>query len=128
MHKATKRLLVTIAGVLVVGYLLPMWPILTREPVGPPSNDLPQSVEGETFASGDFAGHTADSILERFGSPTHRWEGHYGAPRWDFQQKYPDANTAVYEQPTGSLYLSFCKDRGQLVCFRSHWLPTGWEF
>lgn len=113
----------------LAGYLIIVWPSLTREPVGPPRGELPQAVEGwPEPTSGQFVGHPESSIVERFGPPTHRWQGRYGAPRVSYRRTYPDAITATYKRPTGILYLSFCKEQGRLLCFSSDWLPEGWEF
>jgi hypothetical protein len=78
--------------------------------------------------SGHFVGHTESSIVEQFGPPSARGEGHYAAPPVGYRLKYPDAITATYVRPSGVLYLSFCKERGQLVCFSSDWLPQGVVF
>jgi hypothetical protein len=42
--------------------------------------------------------------------------------------KYPEAIMLAYERPTGTLYLSFCLEKGEWVCFRADWLPKGWVF
>lgn len=132
MRKPTKRVLVgigAIACVALAGYLVAVWPSLTRDPVGPPRGELSQVVEGGSEpTAGAFVGHPEANIAERFGPPTHRWRGHYGAPPLSYQRTYPEAVTAVYERPAGTLYLSFCEERGRLVCFGSDWLPAGWVF
>src|SRR5262245_36188325 len=121
--------LAVLSCVALAGYLVAVWPSLTRESVGPPRGELPQVVEGGSQPfSGQFVGHPESSIMERFGPPTHRWEGHYGAPPVSYQRTYTDAITVTYERPTGTLYLSFCKEQGRLVCFSSDWMPTGWVF
>ena len=121
--------LAVLACVAMAGYLAAVWPSLTREPVGPPPSELPQVVDGGSKpTSGQFVGHPEASIVERFGPPNHHWQGHYGAPPVSYQRTYPDAITATYERSTGTLYLSFCEERGRLVCFRSDWMPTGYVF
>jgi hypothetical protein len=121
--------LALLAGVALAGYLVAVWPSLTRKPVGPPQGELPQAVEGGLEpSSGQFVGHPEASIEEQFGPPTHRWQGHYGNPPVSYRMMYPDAITATYERATGTLYLSFCKEQGRLVCFSSDWVPTGWMF
>ena len=121
--------LLMLASVALGGWLVISWPWLTREPVGPPRSGLPQAVEGEREpVSGHFVGHTESSIVERFGPPSDRRDGHYAAPPVGYRLRYPDAITATYVRPSGVLYLSFCKERGQLVCFSSDWLPQGVAF
>jgi hypothetical protein len=121
--------LAALAGLTLAGYLVAVWPSLTRQPVGPPRGELPQGVEGGSEpASGRFVGHPEADIVGRFGLPTHRWRGHFGAPPVSYQRAYPDAVTATYERPAGALYLSYCEERGRLVCFSSEWLPAGWVF
>ena len=115
--------------IVLITWVTYVWPSLMREPVGPPRGELPQAVEGGSEpTSGQFLGHPESDIVERFGLPTHRWEGHYGAPPISYQRKYPNVITVTYERPTGTLYLSFCKEQGRLVCFRSAWMPAGWVF
>jgi hypothetical protein len=116
-------------GAAIAIYLGAYWPMLTRDPVGPPREMLPSSVEGGLeVIEGQFLGHTETDIVERFGPPSHRWEGHYGAPAIEIPRTYPDAITATYLRASGILYLSFCREGGQLVCFSSHWMPEGAVF
>jgi hypothetical protein len=110
--------LLPLAGAALSLYLVEAWPYLIRDPAGPPAGELPRSVEGTTEAV----------IMERFGPPSHRWHGHYAAPPVGYRRVYPDAVTVTYVRPTGVLYLSFCEERGQGVCFTSHWIPEGWVF
>lgn len=128
-RRRTSITLAILASIALAGYLVVVWPSLTREPVGLPRGELPPAVEGGPEpTSGQFVGHTETSIAERFGPPTYRWQGHYAAPPVSYQRTYPDAVTATYVRPTGTLYLSFCKVRGRLICFRSDWMPSGWVF
>jgi hypothetical protein len=121
--------LIVLVGVGLTSYLLTQWPYVTRGPVSPPKGELPQVVEGGAEpTSGQFVGHPESSILQRFGPPTHQWQGHYGNPPVKYRRAYSDAITVVYERPTGILYLSFCKEGSRLVCFSSDWLPAGWAF
>jgi hypothetical protein len=120
-------ILAILACVALAWYFVAVLPILMREPVGQPRGALPQAVEGGSEpTSGQFVGHHETSIVERFGPPSWRWEGHYGAPAESYERIYPDAITMTYERKTGTLFLSFCKERGRLVCFRSDWFPVGW--
>jgi hypothetical protein len=128
-RKRTAVALAVLACVTLAGYLVVVWPSLMREPVDRPQGGLPQAVAGGLEStSGQFIGHTEASIVERFGPPTHRWRGHYGAPPASYQRTYPDAITVTYEGQTGTLYLSFCKEQRRFVCFSSDWLPAGWAF
>lgn len=115
----------------VVGllFVMAMWPIWTRESVGPPGGELPHMVEGgQEPIAGQFVGYSESSIVEQFGPPSTRWKGHYGAPPLVYRWKYPDAVTATYIRPSGTLYLSYCRERGRVVCFRSDWMPAGAVF
>jgi hypothetical protein len=121
--------LAMLVGCVLTGYLATLWPWLTRGPIGPPRGELPRALEGGSEPiSGQLVGQPQSSILGRFGPPTHRWEGHYGNPPVSYTRTYPDAVTVAYERPTGTLYLSFCKEEGRLVCFSSDWMPTGCVF
>src|SRR5262245_29598167 len=101
--------------------------------VPPPIGDLPESVEGEkdgfsrTFED-RFLGHTKESIIRRFGPPSVQFDGHYANPPFEYRWFFFDAVTLMYERPSGSLYLSFCYQKGQWVCFSADWLPTGAVF
>jgi hypothetical protein len=77
-------------------------------------------------STGKFVGKTKASILRRFGEPSHQWEGHYGAPSWDYASQHSPAVTFMYERWTGIHYLSFELVDGEWVCFRSSWMPNGW--
>jgi hypothetical protein len=106
---------------------------LFRDAIGPARGELPATLEGfwdpeRSRTQGEFVGHRKSNITERFGPPTHQCSGHYGAPPLAFQWKYVEAFTLVYERPTGTLYLSFCWERGDWVCFSSSWVPPGWVF
>jgi hypothetical protein len=72
-------------------------------------------------------GHTRGSIEDRFGSPPHSWNGHYGMPLLSFSLKYPSAVSIAYERPSGALY-RFYPVNGEWVCFSEDWLPAGAEF
>ncbi|QEL13427.1 hypothetical protein [Limnoglobus roseus] len=106
------------------------WPNLMPGRVKLPRKELPDSIESNTerHPSGHFNGHTEQSIVERFGQPSTQWAGQYGHPELKVRLIFPDAVTFVYETPKGSLYLSFCQQDGQRVCFSSDWLPTGGFF
>src|SRR5687768_14456479 len=108
IRRRTAAILLALAGVAGSIYVVLVWPMLTREPIDPPEGELPQSVVGarEPIA-GQFVGHSESSIVERFGPPSHRWKGHYGAPPAGYKWRYLDAITATYVRPTGVLYLSF---------------------
>jgi hypothetical protein len=121
--------LTLVACVALTGYLATVWPWLTRGRLGPAPGELPPSVEdGPEPSSGRFVGHPEASIVERFGPSTARWQGHYGNPPMSYRRTYPDAVTVTYVRPMGTLYLSFCKEQGLLICFSSDWMPTGWVF
>ncbi|HSQ58217.1 MAG TPA: hypothetical protein VLM40_21005, partial [Gemmata sp.] len=106
-----------------------------RELIGPPTHALPDSLDGpngsktspEDWHQFDqqFIGHTEAAITTRFGPQTHRWEGMYGNPPVHYRMKYPDAVTAIYERPSGALYLAFCWEKDKLVCFSANWVPKG---
>jgi hypothetical protein len=113
------------------------WPWITRPQIGPPLQPLPMTLDGRAHPETEpfgrdretrFIGHSEESIVERFGAPTNRWNGHYGLPPLNSRRAYPDAVTFVYERPTGRWYLSFCQQRGKRVCFSATWLPEGAEF
>src|SRR5262245_57640244 len=54
--------LTVLAGGALAGYLVAVWPYLTRDPIGPPQGELPQTVEGgATPTSGLFVGHSESS-------------------------------------------------------------------
>ena len=100
-----------------------------REPVGQPKSKLPHAMEGgQEPISGQFVGHPESSVAEQFGAPTSRWEGHYGSPPIKYQRIYRDAVTVTYTRPTGTHYLSYCRERGTWVCFGSNWMPVGYVF
>jgi hypothetical protein len=106
------------------------WPWLTRPPIGPPKHALPDGVQGPIGErppnfEDRFLGHGQDAIVARFGPPTHHFEGHYGCPPVSYKLEYPGAHTNVYAGPAGSLYLSFCRERGRWVCFSATWLEIG---
>jgi hypothetical protein len=119
-------------GLLVSALLAVGMRFLSRwltERVGSPNGELPAAIEaGRKPVFGDFYGHTQASIIERFGLPSLRWEGHYGMPPLSYSERYPDAVTMTYRRPTGTLYLSFCLEKGEWVCFSSAWMPTGCVF
>ena len=91
---------------------------------------LPDKIDGGMLdqAHNLFLGHTEAAISERFGAPTHRWKGHYGLSSPRYRWQYYDAISITYENPSGTLYLSFCKQRGEWTCFSSSWLPPGAMF
>jgi hypothetical protein len=125
----TAVVLAVLVCVASAGYLATVWPSLIREPVGPPQCELPQVVEGGSEPiSGQLVGQPESSIVEQFGPPTRRSEGHYGNPPVSYRRAYRDAITVTYVRPTGTLYLSFCTEQDRLVCFSSDWLPTGVVF
>jgi hypothetical protein len=112
--------------------LLFAWPSFTRQPVGPARATLPETVEGPAPSESDpdvwyefgrsFVGYTKADITERFGPPTDTWRGHYGRPRLSKVRTYPEAVTLVYQRASGSLYLSFCCEKGRWVCFSAQWM------
>lgn len=109
------------------------WPWITRPSVGPPRHALPHSIEGRSIDSlagfdAQFIGHSQEVITTQFGPPTTKFSGHYGNPPLDYRRTYPEAHTHVYTTPAGSLYLSFCQQRGRWVCFAANWLPEGAVF
>lgn len=108
-------------------------PWILRQEIPTASHSLPESVVCPTSTSFDgfesrFIGHKDDAIAAQFGPPTERINGHYGNPPVSVQRMYPEAFTYVYTSSTGSLYLSFCQQRGRWVCFRASWLPEGSAF
>jgi hypothetical protein len=108
---------------------LSIWPYLSRAAIGPPHGELPQTLDCiERSTEELFVGHLESRIVQQFGLPTQRWEGHYGNPPVRYCRTYPDAITFTYERPTGTLFLSFCREGPKLVCFSSDWLPSGWAF
>ena len=130
LFRISIALFVVFALLLTVS-LLYWWPSLTREPIGPPRHPLPDTVDCPQGASPwrefelRFVGHAEESIIDRFGPPAQRWKGHYGAPPVNYQRSYPGAFSMTYERPSGTLYLSFCVENGQVVCFGATWLPKG---
>jgi hypothetical protein len=63
-RKRTAIVLALLAGVIAAGYLVAVWPSLTREPVGPPQGELPVAVEGGAEpTAGQFVGHSEASIV-----------------------------------------------------------------
>ncbi len=130
MKKGVVALLATI-GIALSIHLVNSWQNTARKPVGVPVFELPELdvFDGEKKpVQGTLAGHAESKILERFGPPSDRWDGHFGCPPYDYSRQYPDAVTAVYIRPSGTLYLSFCQQEGRSVCFSSCWLPKGWAF
>lgn len=97
-----------------------------REPL-PPSVVCPTTGQFGAFES-RFIGHEDVDIVAQFGTPTARINGHYGNPPLTEKRTYPEAFTFVYAGSTGSLYLSFCNQRGRWVCFSASWLPEGAAF
>ncbi|MBP3956122.1 hypothetical protein J8F10_12595 [Gemmata sp. G18] len=114
------------------------WPYLTRSAVGPPKFPLPGTIEGPAYSEADaanwyefdrcFVGHTEASITEHFGPPTEHWAGHYGMPPLSVQRLYPEAVTHIYQRPSGQMYLSYCREKEQWVCFSATWLAQGAVF
>jgi hypothetical protein len=129
-RRRTAVILLSLACVVLVVYAVAGRPRLFRQAVGPPGADLPESAEGLPYDEVErrFVGHTEADVVERFGPPSKRWEGHFGMPPDWYRRKYPEAISAAYERPTGTLYLSFCKQDGGMVCFTAYWLRKGWAF
>jgi hypothetical protein len=116
-------LIVSLAAV-IIWFLMP-----PREPIGLADGELPKTIEGgQKPVAGSFIGHSKSKITERFGPPSHQSKGHYGNPPAEYRRKYAEAVTFFYDTPTGTLYLSFCLEEGDWVCFSSHWLPKGVVF
>jgi hypothetical protein len=86
-----------LVGVALAGYLVYVWPYLTRDSVGRPHDELPQAVEGGLRpTTGQFVGYAESSIVERFGLPSQRWQGHYGAP---LARRINGSVAAMWEDP-----------------------------
>ena len=131
-------------------WLVFSWPWLMREPVGPPQRELPPEIEcdcakiferkepdtGIDWKKYDqlkeqvlaLVGHTEADIVARYGPPSYQWKGHYGLPNVEFTSKYPDEVTAVYNRGTCTLYVSFCRSHGRLVCHWANMVPEGTRF
>jgi hypothetical protein len=105
----------------------------SRKPVGPPQNALPESIDwggpvidGPAFDwNRSFLGHTKAAVIHRFGPPSSSWNGSYGQ---DSSEGYDPAVTLVYRRHSGAMYLSFCLENDEWVCFSADWLPNGWAF
>jgi hypothetical protein len=93
----------------------------------PPGTACPTATPFEGFES-RFIGHEDVDIVAQFGPPTGCINGHYGSPPMSVKRTYPEAFTYVYTSSSGSLYLSFCNQRGRWVCFVASWLPEGAAF
>ena len=113
------------AAIVLLSFAGPLW----REPIGQSRAELPCVIaSGSEPIVDQFVGHTEANIVHRFGAPTHRWSGHFGTPSLAYRWKYSDAETAIYEQPNGTLYLSFCLAKGERVCFTSVWTSPSMVF
>lgn len=110
------------AGVLVVAPKLRSW---WREPIGPPEEPLPITLEEqpEDRMRFYFVGHTKRNILARFGPPNREWEGNHGCPP-------PESGwvTCDYDRPGGTRYMTFRWEDGEWICLFSGWLPEGVVF
>jgi hypothetical protein len=136
--------------IVAIAFALPLvaglwyrWPSFTRELVPPPQYPLPDTVEGwpypltpewrmkldQEYKEGRFEdrflGHTERSIVERFGQPDFRLKGDRRDWRVDRRRAYFEAFTVQYVRPSGRLYLSFCRQAGEWVCYDAHWNPDG---
>jgi hypothetical protein len=76
--------------------------------------------------SGRYVGRTQEYILDRFGSPSHQWEGHYGLRAPSAGPNGGPVVTMTYERWTGMLYLSFEQVNGEWTCYSCDWVPNGW--
>jgi hypothetical protein len=135
-YRVPRWLAVAVPCVFVVGgtfCFIFYWPCITRPYITAPHHSLPATVAGPSQSPFDsfesaFIGHEEKSIVEHFGQPNARIKDHYGNPPLSYRRTYPEAYTTLYTCNSGTLYLSFCEQRGRWVCFRANWLPTGSAF
>jgi hypothetical protein len=128
MARRWRKMLVALAlGLAATGIVAVVLRFIIAPPravVAQPSGDLPGTIDGGSEpVHGQFEGHNKTRIVERFGLPTEQWEGHYGNPPASYKRQYAGAIALVYRRTSGSLYLFFCLQEGDWVCFSSDWLP-----
>jgi hypothetical protein len=91
-------------------------------------NPLDPLDSGRAVVFGEYVGQTRESILQRFGPPSHEGEGYYGKPEVKWTKAHSPAITMTYVRSTGVLYLSFEEADGTWTCFESAWMPDGSQF
>ena len=81
---------------------------------------------GKEPVSGQYLGKSKTFIIQKYGSPSKEWAGHYGKPPTDYIEEHSPSTTLLYERFTGTLYISFERKDDDWVCYSSYWLPNGW--
>jgi hypothetical protein len=88
-------------------------------------NPLDPIDRGKEPVANEYLGQSKTHIIQKYGSPTKEWSGHYGKPPVDYIKQHSPSVTMVYHRFTGTLYISFEWMDDDWVCYASHWVPNG---
>ncbi len=127
MTRSWRRAIAATVMMLSLGCIVAAWIMLRPPKIGPPQHELPATIDelpGIAWLHGQdfvyyFNGHTEAEFVEKYGNPNLRW---CWEPSND-PTKDPGGARVEFEYTcrSGTIYLSFCRQDGKMVCCNSAW-------